>query len=409
MKIIPGCSQFSDEEVLAEVKRLAERERVATADLIAILAELDARRLYLGEGCSSLFSYCTHVLHLSEHAAYGRIEAARAARRHPVILDMLAGGLVNLTAVCLLAPHLTEENHLEALNAARHKSKREVEHLVASLRPQPPVPSVVRKLPARESSAAQNVATSVARVPDDVPIGVPAPTPEPQPRPAVVAPLAPERYKVQFTVTRETYDKLRRAQDLLRHSIPNGDPAAIFDRALTLLLKEAERTKFAAAVHPRLRAPTKEGARHIPAAVKRAVWARDDGQCGFIGTSGRCVERGFLEFHHVAPFAAGGPATTENIQLRCRAHNGYEAERFFGPLLAREESAGFGCSTRSGTELLTRRSSPRSRTFGAPIREAHMSRPFRKLQYSSTMASPGSFTCSSVPFEIHPTEKRMPQ
>jgi 5-methylcytosine-specific restriction endonuclease McrA len=153
----------------------------------------------------------------------------------------------------------------------------------------------------------------------------------------VVAPLAPERYKVQFTVTRETYEKLRRAQDLLRHTIPSGDPAAIFDRALTLLLKGAERTKLAAAVRPRLGAPPKEGSRHISAAVKRDVWKRDNGQCAFVGPCGRCTERGFLEFHHVVPFAAGGPATTENIQLRCRAHNGYEAERFFGPLLAREE------------------------------------------------------------------------
>ena len=145
--MIHVSAQLSDKELLAEVKRLAERELAATADLIATLAELDARRLYLGEGCSSLFSYCTRVLHLSEHSAYGRIEAARAGRRHPVILDMLASGLVNLTTVCLLAPHLTDENHVEVLNSARHKSKREVEHLVASLRPQPAVPSVVRKLP----------------------------------------------------------------------------------------------------------------------------------------------------------------------------------------------------------------------------------------------------------------------
>src|SRR6476620_12501138 len=155
MKIIPGCSQYSDKELLAEVKRLTEHERVATADLIATLAELDARRLYLGEGCSSLFSYCTQVLHLSEHAAYGRIEAARAGRRHPVILDMLAAGLVNLTTVCLLAPHLTDENHVQVLNSARHKSKREVEHLVASLRPQSAVPSVVRKLPVRLSTGTE--------------------------------------------------------------------------------------------------------------------------------------------------------------------------------------------------------------------------------------------------------------
>jgi hypothetical protein len=351
MKTIHASVQLSDKELLAEVKRLAEHERVATADLIATLAELDARRLYLGEGCSSLFSYCTHVLHLSEHAAYGRIEAARAGRRHPVILDMLASGLVNLTTVCLLAPHLTDENHVEVLNTVRHKSKREVEHLVASLRPQPAVPSVVRKLPARVSSRAQGAATSTAMAPDDAPIVVPASTTEPPARPAVVAPLAPERYKVQFTVTRETYDKLRRLQDLLRHTIPNGDPAAIFDRALTLLLKKAERTKLAAAVRPRVRVPAKGPSRHIPAAVKREVWARDAGQCAFVGTNGRCTERGFLEFHHVVPFAAGGLATTENIQLRCRGHNGYEAELFFGPLFAREEADVFEYSTRSRPAL----------------------------------------------------------
>jgi hypothetical protein len=263
MKMIHASAQLNDKELLAEVKRLAEHERVATADLIAILAELDARRLYLGEGCASLFSYCTQVLHLSEHAAYGRIEAARAARRHPVILDMLSAGSVNLTTVCLLAPHLTEENHVDVLNTARHKSKREVEHLVASLRPQPAVPSVVRKLPDRVSSTTVGTATATTWTPEGAPLVVPAPTTQPPAR-SVVSPLAPERYKVQFTVTRETYDKLRRVQDLLRHSIPNGDPAAIFDRALTLLLKEAERTKLAAAVRPRVSAPPRDGSRHIP-------------------------------------------------------------------------------------------------------------------------------------------------
>jgi hypothetical protein len=347
MKRIQASAQLNDNELLAEVKRLAEHERVATADLIAILAELDARRLYLGEGCASLFSYCTQVLHLSEHAAYGRIEAARAARRHPVILDMLAAGSVNLTTVCLLAPHLTEGNYFAVLNAAHYKSKRDVEHLVASLRPQPAVPSVVRKLPDRVSSPALGAEAPHAPAPKTAPIVVPAPPTQPPARSAVVAPLAPGRYKVQFTVTRETYDKLRRAQDLLRHTIPNGDPAAIFDRALTLLLKEAERTKLAAAVRPRVSAPQRDGSRHIPAAVKREVWARDAGQCAFVGTNGRCAENGFLEFHHVIPFAAGGPATTENIQLRCRGHNGYEAELFFGTLLAREEAAVFGGSIRS--------------------------------------------------------------
>ncbi|MGZ5494954.1 MAG: HNH endonuclease, partial [Thermoanaerobaculia bacterium] len=92
--------------MLAHVTTLAERERKATADLIASLAELDARRLYLGAGCSSLFTYCTQVLHLSEHAAYGRIEAARLARRLPEVISRPADGSLTLTAVCLLGPVL---------------------------------------------------------------------------------------------------------------------------------------------------------------------------------------------------------------------------------------------------------------------------------------------------------------
>ena len=97
--------------------------------------ELDSRRLYLGEGCSSLFTYCTQVLHLSEHAAYGRIEAARAARRFPILLERLADGSMTLTTVVCCAAHLTPRITHDVLAAARHKSKREVEQLVASLRP----------------------------------------------------------------------------------------------------------------------------------------------------------------------------------------------------------------------------------------------------------------------------------
>ena len=81
-------TQMSNSELLNATASAARDERRATAELLALLAEVDARRLYLGEGCSSLFAYCTQVLHLSEHAAYHRIEAARAARQYPVILEL---------------------------------------------------------------------------------------------------------------------------------------------------------------------------------------------------------------------------------------------------------------------------------------------------------------------------------
>ena len=340
-----------DAALVAELKVLATRERRATADLIACLAEIDARQLYRPEGCSSLFVYCTRVLHLSEHAAYGRIEAARAVRRFPTILELLAAGAVNLTTVCLLARHLTAENHDALLGAARHKSKREVEHIVAALRPRPDVAASVRKLPERKFVAQQAPSDEVnaRRAPESSPPTTPASPSTSSPRPPIVTPLAPERYKVQFTVGKETYEKLRRVQDLMRHNVPDGDPAAIFDRALSLLLENLERAKLASAKRPRCTRPVAPWSRHVPAGVKRAVWKRDEGRCAFVGITGRCTETGFLEFHHVVPYAAGGETSLENLELRCRAHNAYEAEQHFGPLFTRESRGLYrGCSV---TEL----------------------------------------------------------
>jgi hypothetical protein len=296
--------------------------------------ELDARRLYLGEGCSSLFTYCTHVLHLAEGAAYNRIEASRAARRFPVILEWLDAGDVTLTAVRLLAPHLTAENHRDVLASARQKSTREVERLVAALHPKPPAPTVIRKEPASSvpSGAEELVARQVEAPPPahqtSAPLSAPA-NRQKRPSPTLTA-LAPERYRLQLTVSGATHDKLRRAQDLLRHAVPDGDPAEILDRALTALLEQLERRRFAECPTPRVTGGGGEHSRHIPAAVRRAVWRRDEGRCAFVGTAGRCTERGFLEFHHVEPFAAGGAATVDNIELRCTRHNAYEASLFFG-------------------------------------------------------------------------------
>ena len=153
----------------------------------------------------------------------------------------------------------------------------------------------------------------------------------PAPRP-VIAPLAPARYRVQFTVDAATHEKLRQAQDLLRREIPDGDPAEIFDRALTLLLHDVARKKLAETSKPGPGTPAQPGSRHVPADVKRAVWVRDRGRCAFVAANGRrCTERVFLEFHHCEPYAIGGEPTVANISLRCRPHNVYEAELLFGP------------------------------------------------------------------------------
>jgi hypothetical protein len=275
-----SLQELSDHALLQKADALAHHERLATAELIAALAEIDERKLYLGQGCSSMFSYCTRVLHLSEHAAYDRIEAARYGREFPIVLDRLRCGAITLTNLRLLGPLLTADTVEPLLDAAAYKSKHEVEKIAGKLR-----------------------AETAGEV---------------------------ETYTIQVTLSADTLQKLRRAQELLRHAIPDGNTGEILDRSLTLLLRQLEKKKLGSARPRRRAALTAQRSRHVPLRVRREVWKRDGGRCAFVGSQGRCEERGFLEFHHVQPYAVGGKPVADNLELRCRAHNQHEAELFFG-------------------------------------------------------------------------------
>jgi 5-methylcytosine-specific restriction endonuclease McrA len=371
LNILATAAALSDDALLARVQVLAGRERQATCELIAHLAELDTRKVLVAEGYS-LFTYCTGRLGLSEDAAYTRVEVARAARRFPVVLDGLADGSWTVTTIRLLGRHLTTDNHERVLDEARHRSKREVELLVARLAPRPDAPSLVRKLPVgaplpragapngdppsrKEVEALVTSAATTEAVPAPA---WPAAAPAVRSAPAV-SPLSPERYRVQLTVGQETHDKLRRLQDLLRREVPSGDPALIVDRALTLLLQAVEKRKLAATSKPRGASRSRTGTphgqgtpatRHVPAAVRRAVWKRDGDRCGYISPSGhRCSEKTLLEIHHRHPYALGGPPALANLGLRCRRHNVYEAEQVFGPgsSLIRKPRSAYGDRSRT--------------------------------------------------------------
>jgi hypothetical protein len=286
--ILTLASSLSDQDLLARVGVLASKERAASVELVAHLAALDARpALYAAQGHGSLFTYCTDVLRLSEDATCNRIRR-RACRDFPMILDLLASGAMSLTSVRMLRPHLTAENHEAVLARACRRSRREIEALVAELAPRPDVPSSVRKLPtAAPASMLTPAAASTMRVEVDT-LGSPQPVPpvrSPLPpltaRRPIIETTSPERYRVQFTIGKESHDKLRRVQDLLHREIPDGDPGAIFDRALTLLLEKVEKAKLGAAAKPRSALPIRPGAdrqRDVPSHVQRAVSQRDGGQ-----------------------------------------------------------------------------------------------------------------------------------
>ena len=348
---------LSDEELLGRLTALVERHRQLDAEVVAHIAEVDLRQLYLGQACSSMFAYCTELLHLSEAEAYLRIAVGRASRRFPVLLVMLGDGRLHLSGIAKLAPHLDANNVEELIGRAVHQSKREIEKLVAEVCPRPDVPARMRKLPARTSGSGQLRpgavdADEAAQIPAEkltllANAGEPAPcadlpgaavTPPSEARPAVIEPIAPVRFKVEFTASAELRDKLALARALLRHKVSDSanDLAEVVDEAVTLLLAKLEARKFAKTNAPRksvAQSDTSASSRTIPAAVKRAVFARDEGRCAFVAASGRrcsCTDPGLLEYHHVHPYAMGGDHSPQAIELRCRAHNAYQAELDYG-------------------------------------------------------------------------------
>ena len=292
--------------LLRGLDEIVTRSRENEADLIAYLAEVDKRRLYLEQSYSSMHQYCTAELHFSEGMAYHRITVARASRTYPLLVERIREGTLHLAGAYVLVPKLAQANHVELINAARDKTKRAIEELLADRAPKPDVPTSIRQLPDPRPvvSAVWLDSESTGPLPEVAPREV-APTPRiPRPADQAPSPLGHKRFKIQFTGDQALCDTLREAQGLLRHQIPDGDVAKIFNRALVLLVEDAKRKKFAQTSRPRKRLKCARGSgtssRHIPAEIKREVAARHGGRCAFVGRNGRrCGSRDFLEFHHI--------------------------------------------------------------------------------------------------------------
>jgi 5-methylcytosine-specific restriction endonuclease McrA len=339
-QMLVAAARLSDEELLARMQALSGQSREVTVELIAHLVQVARRGLHRSQGPGKLFGYLTGVLHFSEAAAWNRIQAARAVRRFPDILDLLADGTINLTTIRLLNPHLTRDNHRSLMEEAPGKGKSEIKKIVARIAPKPDVATTVRKLPAPSvvtivdqpaPSGPLVTGEPASAAPVSVAPAAPAVVTRPDSQRPIVEPLAPERYRLQMTMDEQAHDDLRWLQDALRREIPNGDAAVIVARAIRELRQRVEKKAFAATAAPHKSRGTRPGSRDIPAAVERAAWARDGGQCAFVAANGtRCNERSYLEYHHVDPYVGGGAATTENIALRCREHNEYESELLFG-------------------------------------------------------------------------------
>ncbi|HYQ03205.1 MAG TPA: HNH endonuclease signature motif containing protein [Polyangiaceae bacterium] len=323
MREVGQVRGLEDDELLAALLGLVRQDHELLADMLAHLAELDQRRLYLDLGFPSLHAYCTSALGMCESSAGRRITAARVCRKFPDVLQRVAKGELHLSAVCSMSQHLDWNNAPELIELCANKSRRKVDEILAARFPRADVREKVR-----------------------------------------LDPLSVDRYGLHFTIDSEALQELERVRALARHRLPDGNLAELFKLAMKTLRAELEKQRFAVGKKRRVRKESgtpavgegeaeqarskSESSSEVaeqppPAAVKRAsvarpspevaheVYVRDQGQCTFVAQDGRrCGTREFLQFDHIDPRALGGEPTAENLRLRCRPHNLLYARDVYG-------------------------------------------------------------------------------
>ena len=262
MSSITSVAALNDNALLSQFSELVRQDREGKANLLRHIDAIDSRKLWARLGRPSLFDFLVTRHHMSEATAFKRIGAARTARRFPLLFAMVARGELHLSGIHRIKAHLTQENHEQVLAAAKHKTIRQIEELVAHFAPQPDAPSTLRALPNRAPTAQALAATApaaplfaapslAASTPSLVPVAPTAPVPLAPRRDPDPTPLSPGRWKLQVTLGQRSRDKLKQLQDLLAHKIPNGDPAAIVERALDALLNQVHKRKTGATAKPR--------------------------------------------------------------------------------------------------------------------------------------------------------------
>jgi hypothetical protein len=346
--------ELSDVRLLANLDALVSSQRACMADIVAHLAELDARPTVLARGYPSLFQYCVEHLHFSEDEACRRIEAARLSRRFPAILAELAAGNVTLSSLTLLKPHITIDNSEELLAGIAGRSCRSAKEWLAARFPTPDLPERIRQLPTPNEPARLGLVqpdpgtTDSSRgaglAPGTIPLALASPPAlATDARRSRLEPLSQDRFALQVTISRSLKDELELVRDLMRHRNPNGDLERVLGDAMAALRSKLEKEKLGATTKPRSNAqrpPSKKSkasaGRHIPSATKRAIVEKEGLRCSFVGIDGRrCECRAFLEFDHVEPVGLDGGHGEDNVRILCRAHNQYAAARIYGAVTMR--------------------------------------------------------------------------
>jgi len=294
------------------------------ADFLVALADFDRQRLWVQLGHASVFYYLHRDLKLSKGAAHYRKVAARLIQKFPEVVAPFREGKLCICSVVELARVITPENSTDVLPRFFYLSKQEAKAVAVEICPAAVVPrrEVVTK-----------VVTELPRAatfhPGETPLTAP-PAPAPAEERASFEPLTPTLQRLHMTVSRQFIDKLDAARKGQGHAQPGASAEKILEAALDLLLaQQAKRRAEVKRPQKNPRPATNPG--HIPAAVKRAVWSRDEGKCQWpLDSGGICGSTMRLEIDHVVPRGRGGASTVDNSRLACKFHNQLAARQIYG-------------------------------------------------------------------------------
>ena len=283
------------------------------ADFLVALAEFDRQRLWVQLGHSSVFYYLHRDLGLSTGAAHYRKVAAHLIQKFPEVVEPLRAGKLCITSVVQLAKVITPENSAEVIPQFFHRSKQEAKAVAVGI-----CPSTV--IPRREV---------VTELPRAAPFHL-GETPLPLKHRDSTEPLTSNLQRLHMTVSEGFIEKLEKARKGQGHAQPGASAEKVIEAALDLLL--AQQAKRRAEVKKPQRNPRPaKNPDHVPAAVRRAVWSRDEGKCQWpLDSGGICGSTLRLEIDHVIPRGRGGPSTVDNSRLTCKFHNMLAARQLYG-------------------------------------------------------------------------------
>jgi hypothetical protein len=337
---------------------LLRREQGAMADFLIALADFDRSRAWLALGYTSLFYFLHRALKLSAGAAYHRKTAAELLQRCPEVIEPLRDGRLCLSSVVELSRVMTVENAAEVLPRFFHASKQEARAVAAELAPRDVLPArvVVTAVPPTRAAVSAPPSSSPALElgrpfhPGEIlPVPVAsAPRSAAPPAPSTVEPLTADLRRLHVTVSKRFTEKLEAAREALSHSHPGADVETILEAGLDLLLERAAKRKGLVkrprpAAVPAADAVESANPRHVPAAVRREVFLRDEGKCQWpLADGGICGSTHRVELDHIVPVGRGGRSTASQMRTLCKFHNDLAAREVYGDELMDRFTRGAG-------------------------------------------------------------------